>query len=131
MPDRASELLQAHVLSNFFIPTSDISQDEIISRQGRAKLDTLTAIERDIKNGLMQGALPMVVGPSAVALFSAAELRELGITRFRDSSNRFKDCIYITELSRGEIDSLFPDEAALLRHRSKSQGAADLAASHA
>jgi hypothetical protein len=56
-----------------------------------------------------------------LALFTAAELRDLRDTRFRDSPNRFKDCIYITELSRGELDSLFPDEAALLHHRSKIQ----------
>ena len=49
-PDRASELLRAHVLSKFIIPTSDLSHAEIISRQGRAELDTLTAQERDIKN---------------------------------------------------------------------------------
>ena len=54
-----------------------------------------------------------------LAQFTATELRDLGDTRSRDSPNRFKDCIYITKLSRGEIDSLFPDEAALLRHRSK------------
>ena len=52
-------------------------------------------------------------------MFTAVELRDLGDTRYRDSPNRYKDCIYISELSRGELDSLFPDEAALLRHRSK------------
>jgi hypothetical protein len=57
----------------------------------------------------------MVVGPPG------AVLRELGDTRFRDSPNRFKDCIYITELSRRGIDSLFQDETALLRHRSKME----------
>jgi hypothetical protein len=80
----------------------------------------LSAQERDIKQGLMQGPLPMSQWTSAnLALFTAAELMSLGGTRFKDSPNRFKDCIYITELSRGEIDSLFPDEAALLSHRSK------------
>ncbi len=56
-----------------------------------------------------------------LALFTAAGLRDLGDTKFRDSPNRFRDCIYITELSSGELDYLFPDEAALLRHRSKVQ----------
>ncbi len=56
-----------------------------------------------------------------MALFTAAELRDLGDTRYCDSPNRFRDCIYITQLSSGELDSLFPDEAALLRHRSKVQ----------
>ena len=70
----------------------------------------------------MQGVLPLTQWSSAhLALFTAAELRDLGDTRFRDSPNRFRDCIYITELSIGELDSLFPDEAALLRHRSKVQ----------
>ena len=59
-PDRAMELLRAQVLSKFVIPKSDLSQAEINSRQGRAESDNLTAQERDIKNGLMQGALPML-----------------------------------------------------------------------
>ena len=54
-----------------------------------------------------------------LALFTAAELRVLGDPRYRDSPNRYKDCIYISELTRGELDFLFPDEAALSRHRSK------------
>ena len=111
------------MLSKFVITpltTSDLSQAEIISRQGRAELDALTAQERDINQGLMQGAIPLSQWTSAhLALFTAAELRDLGDPRFQDSPNRFKDYIYITELSRRELDSLFPDEAALLRHRSK------------
>ena len=60
-PDRAMKLLRAHVLSKFVIPTSDLlSQAEINSRQGRGESDNLTAQERDIKNGLLQGALPML-----------------------------------------------------------------------
>ena len=35
-PDRAMELLRAHVLSKFVIPPSDLSHAEIVSRQGRA-----------------------------------------------------------------------------------------------
>ncbi len=121
-PDRAMELHRAHALSKFFIPTLDLSQAEINSRQGRAESDNLTAQERDIKNGLLQGALrdPMSQWTSAhLALFTAVEFKDLGDTRYRDPPN--KDCIDISELSSGELDSLFPDEAALLRHRSKVQ----------
>ena len=41
-----------------------------------------------------------------LTLFSAAELKEIGDTRFRDSPNWFKYCIYIAELSKGDIISL-------------------------
>ena len=119
-PDRAMELLRAQVLSKFFIPKSDLSPDEIISRQGRAEAENLTVQERGFKDGLLQDILPMTQWTSAhLALFTAAELRVLGDTRYRDSPNRYKDCIYISELTRGELDFLFPDEAALSRHRSK------------
>ena len=119
-PDRAMELLRAHLISKFVIPPSDLSPDEIFSRQGRAEADILTAQECDFKNGLLQGVIPPTQWTSAhLALFTAAELRDIGDTRYRDSPNRYTDCIYITEMSRGEFDYLFPDEAALLRHRSK------------
>ncbi len=121
-PDRAMELLRAHVLSKFAIPPSDLSPAEIFSRQGRAEAANLTVQKRGFKDGLVKGVLPLTQWSSAhLALFTAAELRDLGDTKYRDSSNRFRDCIYITELSSGELDSLFPDEAALLRHRSKVQ----------
>ena len=42
-PDRAMELFRAYVFRKFVIPTSDLSYAEIIFRQGRAELDTLTA----------------------------------------------------------------------------------------
>ena len=84
-PDRAMEFLRAHVRSKFFIPTSDLSHAEIISRKGRAEVDALTAQERDIKQGLMQGAILMSQWSSAhLALLSAAELREIGDTRLRE-----------------------------------------------
>jgi hypothetical protein len=71
-PDRVMELLRAHLLSKFVIPTSD---------QGRAELGTLTAQEREIKNGLMHGAFIMSQwSPAYLALFSAAELRTIGDT---------------------------------------------------
>ncbi len=100
-PDRAMELPRAHVLSRFqvVIPTSDLSHAEIISRRGRAVLETssLTVQEHDIKNGLMQGAILMSQWSSAhLALFSAAELREIGDKKYRDSPNRFKDFLAIT-----------------------------------
>ena len=73
----------------------------------------MTPQERGFKEGLQQGVLPLTQWTSAhLALFTAAELRDIGDTRFRD-------CIYITGMPRGEFDFLFPDEAALLRHRSK------------
>ena len=77
------KLLCALVLRTFTIPTSDISQAEIISRQGRAELDTLTAQERDIKQSLLQGALPMSQWTSVhLALFTAAERKDLDDIRF-------------------------------------------------
>ena len=119
-PDRAMELLRAHLFSKFVIPPSDLSPEEIFSRQGRAEADNLTPQERGFKEGLQQGVLPLTQWTSAhLALFTAAELRDVGDSRYRDSPNRYTDCIYITEMSRGEFDYLFPDEAALLRHRSK------------
>ena len=119
-PDRAMELLRAHLFSKFVIPPSDLSPEEIFSRQGRAEADNLTPQERGFKEGLQQGVLPLTQWTSAhLALFTAAELRDVGYSRYRDSPNRYTDCIYITEMSRGEFDYLFPDEAALLRHRSK------------
>ena len=54
-PDRAMELLRAHVLSTFVIPPSDLSHAEIVSRQGRAEADNLTDQERGFKDGLLQG----------------------------------------------------------------------------
>ena len=121
-PDRAMELLRAHLISKFVIPPSDLSPDEIFSRQGRAEADNLTTQERDFKNGLLQGVIPPTQWTSAhLALFSAAELRELGNTRFRDSPNRYRDCIYLAEITKGDMDALFPDEAALLRHRTRVQ----------
>ena len=84
-PDRAMELLRAQVLSKFFIPKSDLSPDEIISRQGRAEAENLTVQERGFKDGLLQGVLPLTQWTSAhLALFTAAELRDIGDTRFRD-----------------------------------------------
>jgi hypothetical protein len=59
-PDRAMELLRAHVLSTFVIPPpSDLSPAEIVSRQGRAEADNLTAQERRFKDGLLQGVIPL------------------------------------------------------------------------
>ena len=105
-PDRAMELLRAHLLSKFVIPPYDLSPAEIVFRQGRAEADYLTVQERGFKDGLLQGVLPLTQWSSAhLALFTAAELRDLGDTRFRDSPNRSCDCIYITELSSGELDS--------------------------
>ena len=66
----------------------------------------MTPQERGFKDGLLQGVLPLTQWTSAqLALFTAAELRDIGDTRFRDSPNRYTDCIYITEMSRGEFDS--------------------------
>ncbi len=48
-PDRAMELLRAHLLSKFDIPPSDLSPDEIFSRQGWAEADNLTAQESGFK----------------------------------------------------------------------------------
>ncbi len=121
-PDRAMELLRAHLLSKCVIPPSDLSPAEIVSRQGRAEADNLSVQERGFKDGLLQGVLPLTQWTSAhLALFSAAELRELGYTRFCDSPNRYKDCIYLAEITKGDMDVLFPDEAALLRHRTRVQ----------
>ncbi len=39
-PDRAMELLRAHIFSKLVILTFDLSYAEIFSRQGRAELDT-------------------------------------------------------------------------------------------
>ncbi len=58
-PDRAMELLRVHVLSKFVIPPSDLSHAEIVSRQRRAEADTLTAQEREFKDGLLQGVIPL------------------------------------------------------------------------
>jgi hypothetical protein len=58
-PDCAMELLRANLHSKFVIPTSELSPAKIIFRQGRAALDTLTAQEQEIKNGLMLGAILM------------------------------------------------------------------------
>jgi hypothetical protein len=90
------ELIRVNLFSKFVIPTSDLSPAEIISRQGRTdlELDTLTSQEGEIKDVLMPGAILMSQRSSAhLALFSAVELRAIGDTRFRDSPNRFKDCI--------------------------------------
>ncbi len=82
-PSRAMELLRAHILSKFVIPPSDLSPDEIFSRQGRAEADNLTPQERGFKDGLLQGVLPLTQWTSAhLALFTAAELRDIGDTRF-------------------------------------------------
>ena len=58
-PDRAIELLRAHVLSKFVMPPSDLSHAEIVSRQGRAEADNLTAQKRGFKDGLLQGVIPL------------------------------------------------------------------------
>ena len=58
------------------------------------EFDTLTTQERDIKQGLKQGAILISQWPSAhLALFLTMELREIGDTRFRDSPNGFKETI--------------------------------------
>ena len=64
-PDRAMELLRAHLLSKFVIPPSDLSPDDIFSRQGRAEADNLTPQERGFKEGLLQGVLPLTKWTSA------------------------------------------------------------------
>ena len=58
-PDSAMKLLRAHVLSKFVIPPSDLSHAEIVSRQGRAEADNLTAQKRGFKDGLLQGVIPL------------------------------------------------------------------------
>ena len=69
-PDRAMELLRAHLFSKFVIPPSDLSPEEIFSRQGRAEADNLTPQKRGFKAGLLQGGSPsvdaMVFGPPCV-----------------------------------------------------------------
>ena len=50
--------------------------------QGRAEADNLTPQERGFKDGLLQGVLPLTQWTSAhLALFTAAELRDIGDTR--------------------------------------------------
>ncbi len=108
-PDRAMDLLRAHVLSKFVIPPSDLSYADIVSRQGRAEADNLTAQERGFEDGLLQGVISLTQWSSAhLSLFTAAELRNLGDTRFRDSPNRFRDCIYLAELKKGDLTHCFP-----------------------
>ncbi len=51
-PDRAMELLRAHIHRKFVIAPSDLSPAEIVSRQGRAEADNLTVQERG-------GSLPL------------------------------------------------------------------------
>jgi hypothetical protein len=93
------ELLRAHILSKFVIPP------EIVFRQVRAEADNLTAQERGFKDGLLQGVIPLTQWSSAhLALFTAAELRNLRDTRYIDSPNRFHDCIFLAKITKGVLD---------------------------
>ena len=70
----------------------------------------------------MHEGIPIMQWTSAhLAVFSAAELRAIGDTRYRDSPNRYSDYIYIAELSKEDMDFLFPDDSASSHHRKRSK----------
>ena len=122
--DRASLLLQEQLASTFVVTRSILSSSEISSRKLRAAHGSLTAEECAEKASLMQGVLPIAQwSPAQWALFSKAELTEIGNSRFRDSSARFVNTIYFVEQVEGSFSYLFPTEERVQRSRSQLEQA--------
>ena len=122
--DRASLLLQEQLASTFTVARSILSPSEISSRKLRAARGSLTAEECAEKACLLQGLSPIAQwSPAQWALFSNAELTDIGNTRYRDSSPRFVNTIYFVEQVEGSFSYLFPTEERVQRSRSQLEQA--------
>ncbi len=99
------------VASTVAVSRSNTSTEEISSRKQRAAQDSLSADERAQKSSLQQGSVPMSKwSPAQRALFSKAELIDIGNTRYRDSSAHYSNTIYFVEQVEESFSYLFPTE---------------------
>jgi hypothetical protein len=94
--DRASLLLLEQLASTTTVARSVLSSGEIFSRKQRAAQGSLTAEECAEKVRLLQGLTPIAQWRSAQwALFSKAKLADIGNTRYRDTSARFINTVFL------------------------------------
>ncbi len=92
-----------------------------MQRKRHAAQGSLSAEESAEKSSLQQqGSVPAAQwSPAQWTLLSKEELVEIGNTRYRDSSARFANMIYIVEQVEGLFSYLFPSEERIQRYLSQ------------
>ena len=114
----ATKILKDHVARTYDVPCSQLSPSDISERKLRAERGALTPLECKERAGLEQGSVPIALWSSADwALFSQAEISQIGNKQFMESASRAPNSIYIVKQTAGNFSYLFHDETSLTRNR--------------